>query len=334
MRILVVKTTSMGDVVHTLPAVTDMRCALDGVQIDWLVEQPFAAIAALHPGVSRVIPIQFRKWRKRFWAADVRGMVRMRLDELRAHQYDWIIDFQGLLKSAVFARAARRGSRALVAGYDRASIREPLASCLYQRTATVSRSLQAVERNRRLAAQLLGYDLPPKADFGIEARLDAGAHAWLPRSAYAVLIPAASRVEKLWPEPDWLAVADRLKSAGLPCVLLWGSKEEHARTQRLAERAGAIVPPFLTVADAAGLLAAARLVVGLDTGFTHLAAALGRPAVGIYCDHDPGLAGVTGPAFAVSLGGKAAPPSRQAVFAAIDAALAAPQLPARNHGAA
>lgn len=323
MRILVVKTTSMGDVVHTLPAVTDMQRALDGVQIDWLVEQPFASIAALHPGVSRVIPIQFRKWRKRFWAADVRGLVRMRLDELRAYQYDWIIDFQGLLKSALFARAARRGSHALVGGYDRASIREPMASCLYQRTTTVSRTLQAVERNRRLAAQLLGYELQRQADFGIQAKPGAGTQAWLAHTDYAVLIPAASRVEKLWPEADWLAVAERLSVAGLPCVLLWGSKEEHARTQRLADRSGAIVPPFLTVADAAGVLAGARVVIGLDTGFTHLAAALGSPAIGIYCDHDPGLAGVTGPAYAISLGGKAAPPSRQAVLDAIDAALAA-----------
>jgi heptosyltransferase-1 len=321
MRILVVKTTSMGDIVHTLPAVSDMAQAFPQVQIDWLIEQPFAAIARLHPSVHRVIPIQFRKWRKRFWAEDVRSVIKVRLDELRAEPYDWIIDFQGLVKSALFARSVKGKSDAVIAGYDRASIKEPLAACFYDQKARVSRHLPAVERNRGLAAQHLGYSVGNQANFGIAATLDHQLHPWCPKSAYVVLMPAASRVEKLWSEDYWVAVAERFKVEGLAIVVLWGSKEEHARAERLAQRCTGIVPPFLTVVEAAGLLAGSHMVIGLDTGFTHLASALGRPTIGIYCDHEPGLAPVTGPAFTASLGGKKTAPTKTQVLDSIEIAL-------------
>ena len=323
MRILIIKTTSMGDVVHTLPAITDIQRHIPTATIDWLVEQPFAAIPALHPAVSRIIPIQFRKWRKRFWATDVHQLVRIQIDALKQTPYDWIIDFQGLLKSALFARTARRGSDAIVAGYDRHSSREAIASLFYHRTANVARQLQAVSRNRLLAAQLLGYPKPDTpADFGIQAQRNRAQHPWLPNGPYAVLIPAASRPETLWPASDWLALIKTLSAAGLPSILLWGNPTEHSRSEKLAQAStAAIVPPFLTVADAAGVLARAQLIIGLDTGFTHLAAALGRPTIGIYCDHDPGLAGITGPAYTASLGGKATPPSRQVVLATLHTAL-------------
>lgn len=321
MRVLVVKTTSMGDVVHTLPAVSDMAQAIPQIEIDWLIEEPFAGIARLHPKIRRVIPIQFRKWRKRFWAADVRSLMKVRLDELRAQPYDWIIDFQGLLKSALFARLVKGKSSALIAGYDRASIREPFAAWFYDRKTAVSRSLPAVERNRKLAAQHLDYLLEDQTNFGIKAALNLQLHPWCPSSAYAVLIPAASRIEKLWPEEYWIAVAERLKSEGLALVILWGSKQEHARAERLALRCTAVVPPFLTVTDVAGLLANSRMVIGLDTGFTHLASALARPTIGIYCDHDPGLAPLTGPAFTASLGDKGSAPTKAQVLDSVEIAL-------------
>jgi heptosyltransferase I len=315
MRILVVKMTSMGDVVHTLPAVSDMARALPGAQIDWLVETPFAGIVKLHPQVQRVITVSLRKWRKRWWAGEVRAAARQAKELLRQERYDLIIDFQGLLKSAWWARKALGP----VAGYDTASIREPLAARLYQRRAAVPKNLNAVARNRQLAAQHLGYAVHGAPDFGISA----APGAWSAPAPYAVLMPAASRVEKLWPAADWLAVMAALKACGLALVLLWGSEAEKERAQRLAAQSGGLVPPFLSVADAAYVLANARIVVGLDTGFTHLAAALGVPAVGIYCDHDPGLAAVTGNAFTASLGGKGTPPSRAAVLDAIGKALPA-----------
>jgi heptosyltransferase I len=313
MRILVVKMTSMGDVVHTLPAVTDMARQFPGAQIDWLVEAPFAGIVSLHPAVARVIPVALRKWRKRWWAANTRVAVAAAKQALRAQHYDLIIDFQGLLKSAWWARKAIGP----VAGYDRASIREPLAALFYQRRAAVARTQNAVTRCRQLAAQHLGYAVQGTPDF----RIHAPHGAWRAPAPCAVLMPAASRPEKLWPQEDWFAVVAQLKKRGLTPVFLWGSQEEHARAQQLADATGGVVPPFLSVADAAAVLASAQIVVGLDTGFTHLAAALNVPTIGIYCDHDPGLAAVTGHAFTASLGGKGTPPPRGDVFAAIDKAL-------------
>ncbi|HET7772610.1 MAG TPA: lipopolysaccharide heptosyltransferase I [Burkholderiaceae bacterium] len=330
MRILIVKTSSMGDVVHALPAASDIARRYPGAEIDWLVERPFAALPQLHPAVREVIPIQFRKWRKSPFDAAVRQAAGEAIARLRRAPYDLILDLQGLVKSAMFCKLARGPHKATpIAGYDRASIREPLASFLYDRTAAVARDQQAVARNRLLAAAHLGTDAAAPADFGLKAvkPLDAAAHDWLPATPYAVLMPAASRVEKLWPEAGWQAVGERLAHAGLARVVLWGSRDELERAQRIAQAIGGSVPPFLSVQEAAQLMAGASAVVGLDTGFTHLAAALGKPTIGIYCDHEPGLAGVTGPAFTASLGGKGRPPAAAEVLGALDQALDAAAAP-------
>lgn len=312
MRVLIVKTTSMGDVVHAMPALSDMRRALPGLEVDWLVEQPFAPIPALHPGVRRVLPLAWRKWRRRLlrrqtWAA--MGELRA---ELRLRPYDLILDLQGLVKSALWARQAVGP----VAGYDAASAREPLASWLYQRKTGVGRELHAVERCRRLAATHLGYALPQdKPDFG----LSAPAPVWGAPDRYAVLIPNASRAEKLWPEARWVAVGKRLNDRGWRPVVLWGSNPEQTLAERIAAGCDGEVPPFLRVGEMAAVLAGAQTIVGLDTGFTHLGAALGRPTIGIYCDHEPGLAGVTGSGPVFSVGGKGQVPRLPEVLSLIDA---------------
>lgn len=312
-RVLIVKTSSMGDVVHALPALTDMHRAVPGLTVDWLVEKSFAAIPAQHAGVARVIELQWRKWRKSLRAPATRQALGAWRAAMREHRYDLIIDMQGLVKSAAFACAAH-GPRA---GYAWHSAREPLASLFYQRRATVPRQLHAVERCRRLAAQLLGYVLPDTPpDFGLAPTADA----WLPVAGrpFAVLVPCASRPEKLWPMDDWVAVGQALRQRGLDVAVLWGSPEEQARAQAISERVGGAVPPFLTVAQVIATLSRAQLVVGLDTGMTHIAAATGRPTIGLYCDHEPGLAGVTGPGRVASLGGKGQVPPRAAVLALLN----------------
>jgi heptosyltransferase-1 len=169
-----------------------------------------------------------------------------------------------------------------------------------------------------LAAAHLGYDLPATApDFGLRAP----AGGWAPRGAYAVLIPNASRPEKLWPERHWVAVGRRLLELGWTPLVLWGRPEEQTLAERIAAGCEGDVPPFLKVGEMASVLAGARHVVGLDTGFTHLAAALGRPTLGIYCDHEPGLAGITGSgrdAVVASIGGKGQVPSQQDVMALLE----------------
>lgn len=306
-RVLIVKTSSMGDVVHALPALTDMKRHVPGVEVDWLVEAPFAAIPALHVGLRRVLPLAWRTWRKRLVErATWRTMAAFRR-ELRSERYDLVLDLQGLLKSALW------GLQALgpLAGYDHASAREPLATLFYHRKASVSRQLHAIERCRRLAAAHVGYVLPACApEFGVQV---PEGH-WRPPGVYAVVIPNASRNEKLWPEAGWIAVGQQLSTQGWQPVVLWGNEPERQMAARIANGCGGIVPPFLNVKDSAAVLGGARCVVGLDTGFAHLAAALGRPTLGIYCDHDPGLAGITGVAPVASVGGKGVVPSLQSVL--------------------
>ena len=310
MKLLIVKTSSMGDVVHAMPVVNDIRRHHPQAEIDWLVEAPFAAIPQMHPGVRRVLPMAWRKWRGQLTKASTwQAMGRLR-GELRGGRYEGVLDLQGLLKSALWARQ----TGAPVLGYDKNSIREPAAAWFYQHKVAVPRELQAVRRCRELVAAHLGYRIEGPPDFGLRAP----AATWTPRAAYAVLIPNASRREKLWPERQWVEVGKRLQERGWMPVVLWGRPEEQTLAERIAAGCDGDVPSFLRVGEMAAVLAGAHQVVGLDTGFTHLAAALGRPTLGIYCDHEPGLAGITGPGRVASIGGKGQVPSRNEVLALLD----------------
>lgn len=340
MRVLVVKMSSMGDVVHAQPVVADLLAHVPDATIDWVCEAPFAAIPAMNPGVSSVIPIAWRRWRKRLGDAGTRAAMRAFRDRLREHRYDWVIDCQGLLKSAVVARLARAEHRA---GLAWSSAREPLASLAYDRRAQVPWSLHVVARNRAVAAAAFGYAVDGPVRFGL--RVPAFAPAWLADGRpWAVLIPGASRPEKLWPEPHWIEVGLALRARGLRLAWLWGSGEERTRVLRLARACGSVddhsrpaddvrpdgfattqpssgadsvVPPFLSVADAAGLLAGARVVVGLDTGFTHLAGALGRPTVALFCDFDATQCAVSGDGPCESFGGVGQTPPAALVHGAL-----------------
>jgi heptosyltransferase I len=304
-RLLIVKTSSMGDVVHALPAVSDLLVAYPHLHVEWLVEKAFADIPQLHPGVKRVWPMAWRKWRKTLWRADTRQAIAMLRRDLRATPFDVVLDLQGLVKSALWARQARGP----VCGYDRASAREPLAAWLYARHASVSRSLHAVDRNRRLTAAHGGYALPTTPpNFGIQAPKDAAWQATVTGArGTAALIIGGSRPASMWPDAHWVALAQRLQAQGLTPIPVWGTPTEKARAEQLLVACGVqpqhALPPFLSVRDTAAVLGRAAVVVGHDTGFTHLAAALGCTTVGINIDHAPALTGVTGPGRVVRLGG-------------------------------
>ena len=341
MKVLVVKMSSMGDIVHAQPLVTDILKHFPNAKIDWVCESAFAAIPAMHPGVADVIPIALRRWRRNLSDPDTRRAFRAFVERLRRVQYDWVIDCQGLIKSAVISRLARASHRA---GLSWASSRDAVASLAYDRKALVPKSLHVVSRNRAVAAAALGYAVAEPARFGLQP--PAVPTAWRSsQRAYAVLIPGASRDEKLWPEAHWQAMAKRLVGQGLQVCWLWGSAPERERVLRLARACGSVqdasaqnvavatdalanslVPPFLSVAQAAALIADAQVVVGLDTGFTHLAGALGRPTVGIFCDFDATQCAVTGDAPCESLGGVGQIPALDAVEAAVHRLLATAQV--------
>jgi len=312
MRILLVKTSSLGDVIHNLPVASDIRRAFPAAIIDWVVEENFATLPALHPAVRHVLPVAVRRWRKALLTRSTWREIAEFRRRTSAESYDAVLDTQGLLKSALVARQAR-GEKL---GHAAASAREPLAARFYDRTFVIDKNQHAVARNRQLAAAALGYaldDLP--LDYGIAA--PACAAPWLPPGEYTVLLTATSRADKEWPEENWHALGAALNATGLRCVLPGGSAAEHARAARLAGKIGrAVAAPPMNLDALAGLLAGARIVVGVDTGLVHLAAALKRPTLALYCASDPTLTGVLGDAPHLNLGGPGAPPSAADTVAA------------------
>lgn len=318
--ILLVKTSSMGDVVHTLPAVSDIARNVPGVSIDWLVEENFAELPRLHPAVRRVIPVGLRRWRRELWSLDTLSEFKAFRAELYWRYYDVVIDAQGLVKSAILARVGR----GLHTGQGFGYARERLAALFYRRHVDVPWNLPAIDANRRITSAALQYRDPSRSapDYGIHP--DKLAAAWLPQSAYVVLLHAASSEKKLWLESNWVELGKHLGARGLRCVLPWGSETEHARAQRLAtEIPGALAAPALSLSEAASLLAGATLVIGVDSGLSHLAAAVGTPVIALFSGSDPTRTGVVAmqDCYAKNLGGAGHAPDVAAVITTADAVL-------------
>ena len=316
MRILLVKTSSLGDVIHNLPVVSDILRHHPSARIDWCVEQSFAAIPALHPGVARIIPVAIRRWRKALFQSATWQEIGQFRRQMARERYDAVIDTQGLLKSALFARQAN-GPKC---GYDAASTREPLAARFYDRHFAVSRQLHAVQRNRLLVAAALAYAADGEPDYGIAAPQPA--FTWLPENPFVVLLTATSRDDKLWPESHWVELGKQLAATGLLSVLPAGSAKERERASRLAGQIpGALAAPPMSIPALASLLAGSRATVGVDTGLSHLAVALGVPTIALYTATDPGLTGVLGRGFWRNLGGRGEMPTVSAVLDELQRAL-------------
>ena len=293
-KILFVKTSSLGDVVHNCPAVSDAARALPSTAIDWVVEEAFAAIARMHGSVRRVIPVAVRRWCSSLWKPEVWREIGAWKRELAAERYDAVVDTQSLLKSALIARAAR-GRRH---GLDGASSREWPAAWLYDVRHSVPRGLHAVERNRSLTAAALGFSPQKQLEYGLRV---PGAE----KSGYVVFLTMTSRADKLWPEERWIELARGMRA---PTILPWGNDEERNRAQRIADATGGTVLPRKNLDELAKMLVAARAVVGLDTGLTHLAAALGVKTIGLYCASDPALTGIHGAPRAHNVGARGRAP--------------------------
>ncbi|WP_301099129.1 lipopolysaccharide heptosyltransferase RfaC [Otariodibacter sp.] len=298
MKICLIKTSSMGDVIHSLPALTDAQQAIPDLQVDWVVESAFAEIPLWHSSVNKVIPISLRKWRKSPFSAKTREEWRTYKILLQSEQYDAVIDAQGLLKSALFATRLAKGMKH---GYDRHSIREPLASLFYDKTYKISYQQHAVERIRQLFSQSLGYDIKYSlGDYGIADRFSQDfakkGEELTACKPYIVAIHATTRADKHWPENYWMDLFEQLIKRDINIRLPWGNAEEKARAERFAQRHPDHIQvlPKLTLTELAYQISNAESVISVDTGLSHLTAALDKPNIILYGATDPNLIGAYG----------------------------------------
>ena len=310
-RILLIKMSSLGDVIHNLPVATDIRRHLPNAAIAWVVEEQYTPLVRMHPAVGRIIPIAIRRWRSSLLEGATWREAGAFRRALRDDQYDAIIETQGLLKSAVVAKLARGP----IYGFGRGTAREPLACALYNTKSEFAPQIHKILRYRSVAARALGYTIAPEIDYGIAPRVEQPRIASGP---YCLAFHGTARAAKLWQENRWIELVRRIESAGYTCILPWGSNAERARSERIVEASReAIVAPRLELDDMAALIAGAGFVVGVDTGLMHLAAALSRPVVGIFCDSNPVDACPVGPGPTTYRGHIGAPPTVAAVAEAI-----------------
>ncbi|MFT0213457.1 lipopolysaccharide heptosyltransferase I [Pseudomonas sp. F1_0610] len=288
MRVLLIKTSSLGDVVHTLPALTDAMRAIDGIAFDWIVEEGFAEIPALHPAVDQVIPVAIRRWRKNLLKTWFSGEWKAFKKRVKTADYDLVIDAQGLLKSAWLTRY----NSAPIAGFDDKCAREPLASSFYDRKYFVDKNQHAVERVRQLFAQALGYPLAQTlGDYALSR------DSFIEKEAepYLVFLHGTTWKSKHWPEAFWRELAEKVHAQGYAIHLPWGNEVERTRAERIAkDLPKAHVLPRLSLSGMAAQIASATACVAVDTGLGHLAAALDVPCISLYGPTLPGKVGAYG----------------------------------------
>jgi len=288
MKVLIIKTSSLGDVVHTLPALSDAVHAIPGISFDWVVEESFQDIPALHPNVQRVIPVSVRRWRKNFWK--YRAEIKASIRDIQADEYDAVIDAQGLIKSAFFTRYAK-GKRY---GLSKTSCREPLAALAYQYKVDVAKGQHAIDRVRKLFKKSLGYDVPSnffsyglnKASISDSSGLEA---------PYLVFLHGTTWESKHWPNEYWQTLISLATAKGFNIYLPWGNEFEKTRADelsRLSEKA--YVLKRSSVKQLAEILMNASGVVGVDSGLAHLTAACETPSVTIYGSTSADLTGTMG----------------------------------------
>jgi heptosyltransferase-1 len=287
LKVLIVKTSSLGDLIHTLPAVTDAVAAIPDIRFDWVAEEAFAEVPSWHPAVERVIPIAIRRWRKRWIRSWLDGEIKQTRHDLRRREYDLIIDAQGLNKSALLARMAR----GYAVGLDSNSTREPGAARFYNKGIYVPREMHAIERVRSLFSQALGYAKPEsEPDYGITNTDLSNSY-----NPYLVFLHGTTWITKLWPVEYWIELARIAASKGLQVLLPWGSVEEKRRAEQIIQRSGSgELLPRLSLGEMKDRLAGAKGVVGVDSGLAHLAAALSLPAVTMYGPTRTDLTGAMG----------------------------------------
>jgi heptosyltransferase-1 len=291
MRILIVRLSAMGDLVQTLPALTDAAKAIPQIKFDWVVDEAFEQVPTWHSHVERVFATGLRRWGKNWGETLNSGELQSFVKQLRSSHYDMIVDVQGGVKSAFLARLAK-GPRA---GHDHRGVHDWGAQFFYQKRFTVPKGMHSILRMRHLLAGALGYSFQETdLDYGIVRTRLTRPVLDLPKP-YLVFIHSTSWASKVWPEPYWKELMEQAVKKGFQVLLPWGDEAERQRSLRIAgANQRAIVLPQLSISEKAGIISESKGTIGLDTGLSHIAAALGIPSVTIYGATDPRLVGTKG----------------------------------------
>jgi heptosyltransferase-1 len=295
MRILLIKMSSMGDVFHTFPALSDAQANVPNLTVDWVVEEAFAEIPSWHPVVDKVYPIELRRWRKTPFSSKTRSEIKAFFEEINRTQYDLVLDAQGLYKSLWVAKKIE----APVYGMDFSSVREPLVSLFYNHKIYVEKAQHAITRLRELFSKALNYSISPASPIAYGLNTSDWKRPDLPWQAepYMVFLHGTTWDTKCWPEEYWRELLQKICQVGYKVILPWGSKEEQERSYRLQqgyEDCTWVPEQLISLNDITRMLKFSKVVVSVDTGLSHVAAALDVPMVVLYRVTDPRLVGVQG----------------------------------------
>ncbi|HEY8025549.1 MAG TPA: lipopolysaccharide heptosyltransferase I [Burkholderiaceae bacterium] len=327
MKILIVRVSSLGDVVHNMPMVADIHRFFPDAAIDWVVEEAYTELVALNGAVRKVIPMALRRWRKSLLRAETRAEIGRFRRQLREEAYDYVFDTQGLFKTGLVMRQARLnvgGRRIGLANATEGSGYEPISRVFHDLSVPVGLRTHAVARARLVAAKALGYAIDNRApEFNLAApSTRATSAAWLPTVPYAVFFHGTARAAKLWAQGNWIELARHLQGRGLQVLLPWGSDEEKAAAEQMQQAMpNGVLLPRLPLMEAILLAQRAALVVGLDTGLTHVAAAFLRPTIELYTDSPRWKTEGNWSPNIVNLGEQGSPPDVASVVAAVGSLL-------------
>ncbi len=289
-KILLVKTSSLGDLIHTMPAISDLQAMMPDVELHWLVEEGFADIPLWHPFVKKVHKCAIRRWRKTALLHSTHSEIKKLRSDLRAEQYDCVVDAQGLLKSALMVRWLKCPKY----GYDNKSIKEPIASYFYTNRLKVDRDMAAIERVRQLFAQAFSYSLTDlQQQFSLKVNKTDAFKADVSTS-YFIFLHGTIWNSKIWPLPYWKKLAAQISDRGFQVYIPWGNETERLRAETIANDTSAIVLPKISLNDLAYLLQNAQAVIGSDTGLSHVAAALDTRTIAMYGPTSVALTGLVG----------------------------------------
>ncbi len=321
MKILLVRVSSLGDVLHNLPMVADILRHHPGATIDWVVEEGYVSLVRLNPHVRRIIPFALRRWRKSITSPETRAEIRAFLDQLREEEYDYVFDTQGLLKTGIImnrARIVKGGQKVGLGNGSEGSGYEGISRLFHTRSIKLDKRTHAVARGRLVAARAMGYELDTAPDFGLPPPVASDRPDWMPhQQPYAVFFHGTARDAKKWATENWIAIGREL--APMPLLLPWGSAKEKAEAEAIAaELPNAKVLPKLSMDEAVTLARNAALAIGVDTGLTHIAAAFVRPTIEIYCDSPKWKTEGNWSKRIINLGDKGMPPTVAEVSSAID----------------